>query len=392
VRLRRRAAGLSVGAVILFVIGTNAEAGWLFVLAALLLGAVVAGIVVPLVALRGLDVELVAPAETRQGVDTAVQLAIVNHGRGVRWGVVASDDHIGGTTTSVGAIRPGEQVEAGTVRGAPRRGEAHTAWVELRSAAPFGVAERRRRLPADVTTLVLPRVVPLGALPFIDLASSREAAADTEARRGQGPEYLGVREFRPGDPIRQVHWRLTARHGELVVRDLEEHRVPRLAIWIDTGSGDDALDEACSAAASIVSSASATGVGVRLAAATADGPAVVSRASSLVLHRWLARLRPADVSAETAIGWLAGGALRGVGTLVAISRAEAVGPAARAALDALARVVPRVVLVTTGEGGRVGAASGAITEVPWLGQDGFGAATPPAAPFWVADLRVGARA
>jgi len=392
VRLRRRAAGLSVGAVILFVIGTNAEAGWLFVLAALLLGAVVAGIVVPLVALRGLDVELVAPAETRQGVDTAVQLAIVNHGRGVRWGVVASDDHIGGATTSVGAIRPGEQVEVGTVRGAPRRGEAHTAWVELRSAAPFGVAERRRLLPADVTTLVLPRVVPLGALPFIDLASSREAAADTEARRGQGPEYLGVREFRPGDPIRQVHWRLTARHGELVVRDLEEHRVPRLAIWIDTGSGDDALDEACSAAASIVSSASATGVGVRLAAATADGPAVVSRASSLVLHRWLARLRPADVSAETAIGWLAGGALRGVGTLVAISRAEAVGPAARAALDALARVVPRVVLVTTGEGGRVGAASGAITEVPWLGQDGFGAAAPPAAPLRVADPSVGARA
>jgi uncharacterized protein (DUF58 family) len=378
--------------VILFVIGTNAEAGWLFVLAALLLGAVVAGIVVPLVALRGLDVELVAPVETRQGVDTAVQLAIVNHGRGVRWGVVASDDHIGGATTSVGAIRPGERVEVGTVRGGARRGEAHTAWVELRSAAPFGVVERRRRLPADVTTLVLPRVVPLGALPFIDLASSREAAADTEARRGQGPEYLGVREFRPGDPIRQVHWRLTARHGELVVRDLEEHRVPRLAIWIDTGGGDDALDEACSAAASIVSSASTTGVGVRLAAATADGPAVVSRASSLVLHRWLARLRPADVSAETAIGWLAGGALRGVGTLVAISRAEAVGPAARAALDALARVVPRVVLVTTGEGSRVGTASGAITEVPWLGQDGFGAAAPPAAPPRVVDPSVGARA
>jgi uncharacterized protein (DUF58 family) len=134
VRLRRRAAGLSVGAVILFVIGTNAEAGWLFVLAALLLGAVVAGIVVPLVALRGLDVELVAPVETRQGVDTAVQLAIVNHGRGVRWGVVASDDHIGGATTSVGAIRPGERVEVGTVRGGGGGG----------GGAPPGAAASRR--------------------------------------------------------------------------------------------------------------------------------------------------------------------------------------------------------------------------------------------------------
>ena len=157
----------------------------------------------------------------------------------MRWGVVAHDEHLGGATVYVGTIRPGERALIGTVRGAPRRGEARTGWVELRSAAPFGVAERRRRLPADATTLVLPRVVPLGALPFVDLASSREAATETEPRRGQGPEYLGVREYRPGDPIRQVHWRLTARHGELVVRDLEEHRVPRLALWIDTSIDED---------------------------------------------------------------------------------------------------------------------------------------------------------
>ena len=88
-RLRRRAAGLTLGAVLLFVIGTNAQAGWLFVLAALLLGTVVAGIAVPLLALRGLGVELAAPAETRQGVETPVDLTLVNRGRAVRWGVVA---------------------------------------------------------------------------------------------------------------------------------------------------------------------------------------------------------------------------------------------------------------------------------------------------------------
>src|SRR5262245_24376012 len=166
-RLRRRVAGLVIGAVILFVLGTNTQAGWLFVLAALLLGTVMAGIVVPLVGLRGLDVELSAPAETRQGVETPVRLSVVNRGRAVRWGVVAHDEHVGGVTTYVGAVRPGERRQVGTVRGAPRRGEARTAWVELRSAAPFGVTERRRRLRVDVTTLVLPRVVPLGALPFV---------------------------------------------------------------------------------------------------------------------------------------------------------------------------------------------------------------------------------
>jgi len=383
-RLRRRAAGLTLGAAILFVIGTNAQAGWLFVLAALLLGTVVAGIVVPLVGLRGLDVELSAPAETRQGDDVTVRLTITNRGRAVRWGVVARDEHIGGSTAFVGAIRPGERVEVGTVRSAPRRGEARTAWVELRSAAPFGVAERRRRLPADATTLVLPRVVAFGALPFVDLASSREATTETDPRRGQGPEYLGVREYRPGDPIRQVHWRLTARHGELVVRDLEEHRVPRLAIWIDTATDADTLDDVCSAAASIASSASATGVGVRLAAATPQGPTVVSRASTLALHRWLARVVASDVPAATAIGWLAGDAVRGVGTLVAIAPAGAIDDDGGAALAALARVIPWVVLVTVGAGAP--SVPDAVDVYPWLGSDGFGALGPP-----MAAERVGAR-
>ncbi|MFL5791670.1 MAG: DUF58 domain-containing protein [Actinomycetota bacterium] len=371
-RLRRRAAGLTIGAVILFVIGTNAEAGWLFVLAALLLGIVIAGVAVPLVAVRGLEVELEAPAETRQGADTAVRVTVLDRGRAVRWGVVAEDAHVGGATTYVGTVRPGERVEVGTVRRAARRGEARTAWVELRSAAPFGVAERRRRLPADVTTLVLPRVVPLGPLPFVDLASSREAASETDGRRGQGPEYLGVREYRPGDPIRQVHWRLSARHGELVVRDLEEHRVPRLAIWVDTCVDDAALDDACSAAASIVSSASSGGVGVRLSAATPAGPSTVSRSSALTLDRWLARLRPADVAPATAIRWLTGEAVRGVGTLVAISRADAFRTDALAALEALVRVVPRIVLVTTGDGESVTDVSG-VDVMRWLGEEGFGA-------------------
>ena len=370
-RLRRRAVGLSLGAAILFVIGTNAQAGWLFVLAALLLGAVIAGVIVPLVAVHGLAVELAAPGETRQGVDTPVRVTVVNAGRAVRWGIVARDGHIGGASTYVGTIRPGERVEVGTVRGAPRRGEAKTSWVELCSAAPFGVAERHRRLPADVTTLVLPRVVRLGPLPFVDLATSREAATHSDARRGQGPEYLGIREFRPGDPIRQIHWRLTARHGELVVRDLEEHRVPRLAIWIDTHVDVDALDDACSAAASIVSSATTNGVGVRLAAASPDGPSLMSRASGLGLDRWLARLGTADVAARTAIGWLAGDAVRGVGTLVAISRAESIDASTIATLDALSRVVPKVVLVTTGDGS---VAATGFEVVPWLGDDGFGPA------------------
>ena len=252
----------------------------------------------------------------------------------MRWGVVAADEHLGGATAWVGTVRPGERVTVTTMRGAPRRGEAHTGWAQLRSAAPFGVAERRARRPADATTLVLPRTEPLGSLPFVETTSSRETATQTEPRRGQGREYLSVREYRAGDPMRHVHWGLTARHGELMVREFEQEHTPRLAIWVDTESDDvEALDRCCTVAASIVDSATATGAGVRLLAADVDGPALVARTNHLEYHRWLARLVPTRIPAVTALGWLLDGQLQGVGTLV-VTLSGVGGQAARPGLRA----------------------------------------------------------
>ena len=347
-RVRKRATGLLLGVGVLFLIGTNVQAGWLFVLAALLLGALIAGVTLAARSVAGLEVEVRAPAETRQGEETPVNLVVRNRGRATRWGVVASDEHLGGATVWIGTVRPGERVAVTTARCAPRRGEAHTGWAQLRSAAPFGVAERRARRPVDATTLVLPRTETLGRLPFVDTTTSREIATRTEPRRGQGREYLSVREYRPGDPMRHVHWGLTAHHGDLMVREFEQERTPRLALWLDTEPDDvEALDRCCTAAASIIDSATATGAGVRLSAAGADGPALVARTHHLEYHRWLARLAPSGVPAATALGWLLGGPLLGVGTLVAMFSVWEGRPldALRAVVEDLVAEVPRVVLV-----------------------------------------------
>ncbi len=347
-RVRKRAVGLVLGAGVLFLIGTNVQAGWLFVLAALLLGALVSGVALAARAIAGLEIDMRAPAETRQGEDTPVDLVVRNRGHAVRWGLVAADEHLGGATVWVGTVRPGERVTVTTMRGAPRRGEAHTGWAQLRSVAPFGVAERRARRPVAATTLVLPRTEPLGSLPFVETRSSRETATHTEPRRGQGREYLSVREYRAGDPMRHVHWGLTARHGELMVREFEQEHTPRLAIWVDTESDDvEALDRCCTVAASIVDSATATGAGVRLFAADVDGPALVARTHYLEYHRWLARLVPTRIPAATALGWLLDGQLQGVGTLVTafpVWEGRPLDGVCERVAD-LAALVPRVVLV-----------------------------------------------
>jgi uncharacterized protein (DUF58 family) len=320
VRLRKRAGGLVLGAVVLFLIGTNVQAGMLFVLSGLLVGAVLAGIALPFVALRGLRAELTAPIEAMQGEPAIVDLALLHTGRGVRWSVLAADAHLEQAEVFLPVVRPGGRAEVTTMRTPARRGPASTGWVEVRSAAPFGVAERRRRLPVQAETLVLPRVFPLGSLAFVEPVPTYETGIHARPRHGHGPDFLGVREYRPGDPMRHVHWGLTARHGQIMVREFEEERTRRLAIVVDTecDEGDvwTPLDRACSVAASVLDAALAVGHGARLAAGTSDGTDVLARADRDELHRWLAALTPSGRSLVEVLRDLEGTATRGAGTVV----------------------------------------------------------------------------
>jgi uncharacterized protein (DUF58 family) len=93
--------------------------------------------------------------------------------------------------------------------------------------------ERRRRVEAPGSTLVLPDVVPLPDLSFVEAVTTHERAVHAWPRPGTGPEFLSVREYRPGDSPRHVHWPSTARHGTVMVRELEEERTRRLAIVVE---------------------------------------------------------------------------------------------------------------------------------------------------------------
>jgi uncharacterized protein (DUF58 family) len=270
VRLRKRAAGLVLGAGILFLLGTNVQAGWLFVLCALMLGTLASGLILPGRMLRGIEVERRAPGEVVQGEEAFVDLIVTNRAHGVRLGLTLDDPHVAPTSVYLTKVSPGERVELVTVRPARKRGVQEDSVVTLRSAAPFGVAERRRMLTVAGSTIVLPAVVPLGPLPFLATASDPSRSSRSVPHRGAGPEYLGIREYRPGDSPRHVHWPSTARTGTVMVRELEEERSQRLAIVVDTltdvGDAGTPLDACCTAAASIARVALSGGHSMRMIA------------------------------------------------------------------------------------------------------------------------------
>ena len=123
---------------------------------------------------------------------------------------------------------------------------------------PFGLFQRCRPTGNEVgEILVIPRRY---KLPPLDLGGQSDLKIGGETAstvKGEGGEFMGLREYRPGDSPRHMHWKAWARTGEPIVKEFEEVRFPRYGLVLDTnlrGSGMELFEEAISVAASFVSS------------------------------------------------------------------------------------------------------------------------------------------
>lgn len=297
-RPARRAWGLFLTAGVLLLVGTNVQAGWLFALASLLLGVVVAGCVLPRGMIRGVEVERRAPAEVFAGEDVSVDLVVTNSSDRPKLSLLVQDDLIAPTTAFIKSLSPAETAIVSGRRLAVRRGVVDAGDVRIWSDAPFGVAFAQKTIPAPGRTVIFPRVVPITWLPDLASAAKPLEEALVRARKGAGHDFLGIREYRAGDALRHVHWPSTARHGSLMVREFEQELPRRLGIfvdtWADTGrtDGETALDVCCSVAASIALYATGTGHPLALAAARPGetSPEILSQAARTEALTWLAEL------------------------------------------------------------------------------------------------------
>ncbi|MBU0494866.1 MAG: DUF58 domain-containing protein [Chloroflexi bacterium] len=134
--------------------------------------------------------------------------------------------------------------------------------VTLRSSDIFGLRTRERRIEEKQKLVVYPRVVPIANLgipayyPFGE-GKARHSIFEDPSRT------VGVRDYRPEDGLRRVHWPATARRQALQVRVYEPTTAPRLLICLDIrtmphswmGQDPERLEQVISLAASIASDA-----------------------------------------------------------------------------------------------------------------------------------------
>ncbi len=129
-----------------------------------------------------------------------------------------------------------------------RRGLFNLGPTQLRTGDPFGIFSVAIRFPATMPLLVLPPIVPL---PNIEVApGGRSGEARPRANlMDRTVSAASVREYAAGDSLHWVHWRTTARQGDLFVRLFESTPAGDWWILLDmddgvqVGQGGDATDE-----------------------------------------------------------------------------------------------------------------------------------------------------
>jgi uncharacterized protein (DUF58 family) len=156
-----------------------------------------------------------------------------------------------------------------TVR-ADVRGRYPIGPLVIRLTDPFGLCELTRSFPSVDRLTVIPQVVPL---PAVRIGGEYAGTGDSRARSVavHGEDDAATREYRRGDDLRRVHWRSTARTGELMVRREEQPWESRATVVLDTrvlahrGEGPTASFEwAVSATASIAMHLRQAGYKLRL--------------------------------------------------------------------------------------------------------------------------------
>jgi uncharacterized protein (DUF58 family) len=164
-----------------------------------------------------------------------------------------------------------------------RRGHFRIEPLVIRTGDPFGFFEASASVGHAVTVVVYPRIerLPLWRLPAANIEGSHGMAVRTLQTT---PLATTVRPWAPGDSFNRIHWKTTARHGEIQVKEFDLEQTADVWIFLDlersvqAGLGEESTVE----------------VAVRAAASIADRSILENRAVGMTVNSHRTTILPAD--------------------------------------------------------------------------------------------------
>ncbi|WP_432049940.1 DUF58 domain-containing protein [Verrucosispora sp. NA02020] len=261
-RITARGIGLLVAAVVL------AGAGFRFAYPELTLLGVAAGGAVAVATVTAarrprLQVRREAdPDRVGRGDPASMTVTVRNAGR---WGAanLLATDRCGDQVVPVPVLRlrPGTDTVVRYDVPTARRGVVPVGPLRVTRRDPLGLVVLARSYGDSVPVWVHPRIHPLSAVPT---GAGRSLDGRVDAVPHGSITFDSLREYVVGDELRRVHWRTSARVGELMVRENVDTSLPRIVVLVDNrlAAHPDRVDgvaesfeSVCEAAASVVAAA-----------------------------------------------------------------------------------------------------------------------------------------
>lgn len=221
--------------VVVAIAATNTGNNALYMVLAAMFGTLIVSGLVSRENVRGLVAELSAPEEIFANRPFAMRFTLLNRGRLLSRSFLLFSAGKAGQPLLVPHLpRRGRSV--GQVEMLiPTRGRHSFPHAHVSSIFPFGFFRKGVRYRVDVLVLVFPEIFPA--------ASARpegphRAGHEPSRHSGRGHDLHSLRAFRRGDDPRGIHWKQTARTGQLIYMEREAEKSRRLSILFDNGVGE----------------------------------------------------------------------------------------------------------------------------------------------------------
>ena len=236
--------GFLAAAFALFILGRLTQVGWLYLVDAVLWGVILVSAAGPWLnafpprALRRIEGPdenggLPSPAE---GDPVVVRITLRNPTFWPRYVIgLFYDCPLEGPSRRMRRFFVTELAGSGQVSmlsnvAAYQRGSHQLGPLMMDASGPFGLFRRRIRLTDPETVLVYPKLYPLARLALADSLSGNEPVG---WKTRLGTDLAGSRPYLPGDPLRIIHWRNTARVGRPMVKEFDSSRGQTLHLHFD---------------------------------------------------------------------------------------------------------------------------------------------------------------
>jgi uncharacterized protein (DUF58 family) len=138
-----------------------------------------------------------------------------------------------GELSRLAALRAGESTELKYSFSATR---GNFSWDSIRAVVgdPFNLVRTEMQLPAIATVQIRPQIKKIKTIPFRPHDTLHSPGSIPARLGGSGTDFFGIREYHPGDSLRWLDWRLTARHPrKFFTKEFEQEEIAEIGLILD---------------------------------------------------------------------------------------------------------------------------------------------------------------